>query len=45
MAQAKQLGGSTGALDVNLVTPKGVVAHEAACFFGDSNHCEPRSNC
>ncbi len=30
MAQAKQLGGSTGALDVNLVTPKGVVAHEAA---------------
>ncbi|KAB2910109.1 MAG: ATP synthase F1 subunit epsilon [Kofleriaceae bacterium] len=27
---AKQITGATGALDVNLVTPKGVVAHEAA---------------
>ncbi len=30
MADPKQLVGSSSALDVNLVTPKGVVAHEAA---------------
>jgi F-type H+-transporting ATPase subunit epsilon len=30
MADPKQLAGASGALDVNLVTPKGVVAHEAA---------------
>ena len=30
MAEAKQLTGTSSTLDVNLVTPKGVVAHEAA---------------
>ena len=30
MAEAKQLPGLSTSLDVNLVTPKGVVAHEAA---------------
>jgi F-type H+-transporting ATPase subunit epsilon len=30
MAEAKQLSGLGTSLDVNLVTPKGVVAHQAA---------------